>query len=250
MKRIALLTAAVLGTGCVSTVESTTVSGDSVTVYWTFAHFDYTGTFQTLNCAQAGVDTVQLDFSDGTTSMVPCSQGGVQGATALNFVPGGYWVNVTGLRSGRGALYTSGGVTFTKYSGVDAVVSAEAQGIPADLELFPTLNGWNGSAFVPFPSPACTNGNTDYLTYVVRDGAGIILAQGQVNCVTDPPSVLFSGANAIDKDTLAIRMKGWQTAGPTQVMDSCTVSFNHFANDTGSFGAAIDLFYPIPSPCL
>jgi hypothetical protein len=33
-------------------------------------------------------------------------------------------------------------------------------------------------------------------------------------------------------------------------MDSCTVSFNHFANDTGLLGAAIDLFYPIPSPCL
>jgi hypothetical protein len=44
MKRIALLAAAVLGTGCVSTVETTTVSGDNVTVYWTFAHFDYTGT--------------------------------------------------------------------------------------------------------------------------------------------------------------------------------------------------------------
>jgi hypothetical protein len=200
-----------------------------------------------MNCAQAGVDTVQLDFSDGTTSMVPCSQGGVQGATALNFAPGTYWVNVTGLRSGR-ALYSSGGVTFTKYSGVDAVVSAEAQGLFADLDLFATLNGWNGTSYAPFGSPACTTGAVDYLTYVVRDGAGFILALGQVNCVTDPPIIALS---AIDEDTLAIRMKGWQTTGPTQVMDSCTVSFNHFGNDTGSFGAAIDLFgYPIPSPCL
>jgi hypothetical protein len=141
-------------------------------------------------------------------------------------------------------------VTFAKYSGTDAVVTAEAQGIPANLELFPTLFGWDGvSSYVPYASPACVNGNTDYLSYVVKDGANVVLAQGQVNCVTDPPSILFSGLSAIDKDTLSIRMQGWQLP-TTMVMDSCTVSFNHFANDTGLLGAAIDLFYPIPSPCL
>ncbi len=238
MKRIALLAAAVLGTGCVSSVQS-----DNVIVYWTFSHYDYTGTFQPLTCAQAGVGTVQLDFSDGFSTTLPCSQGGVQGATLGNFAPGGYWVNVTGFRSGPGALYTSGAVYFNKYSGTDAVVNAEAQGIPGNLTLSPALF----NAGVQYPSPACTNALVDYVTYLVKDGANITLAQGQSPCVTDPPDITFSGIYGIDKDTLAIRMQAWRTGDVAPVMDSCTMYYNHFgASDV----ALVDILYPIPSPCL
>lgn len=253
MKRIALLAATVVAAGCVSNPPPPPppppVYGVDVIVYWTFQHYDYTGTFQPLDCAQAGVDDVYLEFSDGYTTTVPCSQGGVDGVTVRDFIPGNYWVAVTGYRNGVLApLYYSGGVNFTKYDGTDAVVYADVPGIPGNLTLSSTLVGWNGSAYVPYPSPACVNGNTDFLTYEVRDGVGIVLAQGQVACSTNPPDVVFSGASAIDKDDLAIRVKAWQnTAPPTQVMDSCTVGFAHFgANDV----ASINVYYPIPSPCL
>lgn len=242
MKRIALLAAAMFGTGCV-----VSESPGGVNIYWTFQHFDWTGTFQPLTCAQAGVDTVRLDFSDGTTTTVLCSQGGVDGVNVGNFAPGSYWVNVTGYRTGVGALYTSGAVSFYVYSGSDAVANADVPGIPDNLELFPVLNGWNGSAYVPYSSPACTNAGINALTYVVKDGAGITLAQGQVSCTTNPPSIQFLNPYWIDQDTLTIRMRGWLDT--TLVMDSCTTYFDHFGNDTGAYGDVVDLYYPIPSPC-
>lgn len=243
MKRIALLAAAVFGTGCLVSESS-----GGVNVYWTFQHFDYTGTFQPLNCAEAGVDVVQLDFSDGSSNIVPCSQGGVDGVNVGNFVPGGYWVNVTGFRNGvTAALYTSGAVTFDVFSGRDTVVNTYVPGIPGNLELFPVLYGWNGTSYTPFSSPACTNAGIDSVTYVVRDGVGITLAQGSVACTTDPPSIQFLNPYWIDKDTLAVRMRGYQNV--SLVMDSCTTSFDHFGNDTGAFGDVVALYYPIPSVC-
>ncbi len=242
MKRIASLAAAALAAGCVSSAPPPPPPGIDVIVYWTFQHFDYTGTFQPLTCAQAGVDNVTIAFSDGYSETVPCTQAGVDGVRVLSFAPGGYWVTVTGYRNGRvPALYYSGQVNFTKFDGADAVVYADVQGIPGDLTLDPALF----NAGVQYPSPACTNALVDYLTYRVRDGAGIVLAQGQVNCVTDPPLITFSGTGGIDLDTLGIRMQAWRTGDVAAVMDSCTVPFNHFGNDT----ALVDILYPIPSPC-
>lgn len=245
MKRIALLAAAVFGTGCISGS-----SWGGVNVYWTFQHFDWTGTFQPLNCAEAGVDTVQLDFSDGTTNVVPCSQSGVDGVNVGNFAPGSYWVNVTGFRNGVSvALYSSGAVGFDVFAGSDSVANAFVPGIPGNLELFPVLYGWNGTSYTPYASPACTSAGIDSISYLVRDGAGITLAQSSVTCPTDqdPPSIQFLNPFWIDKDTLAIRMRGYQ--GGSLVMDSCTTSFDHFGNDTGLFGDSVPLYFPIPSSC-
>ncbi len=248
MKRSLLLAIAGLATaGCY--VSST--SYDDVFVYWHFTHLDSTGINQPLSCAQAGVDDVFIEFSDGYSTTVPCSQSGVEGVTVLSFAPGLYWVRVTGYRSGQAAPLYDGTADFTKLAGVNAVVDVDAPGIPGNLEVFPTLTGWNGTAYVPYASPACVTGNVDYLTYTVKDGAGLTLAQGQVACNTDPPSILFTGASAIDKDDLAIRMQGWQTGPPAvMVMDSCSVGFPHFGNnDVGGLGAAIDLLFPIPAVC-
>ncbi len=248
MKRIAMLAAAVFGSGCVVS-ESPGVGG--VNVYWTFEHLDSTGTYQPLNCAQAGVDTVRLDFSDGTTNTVACSQGGVDGVNVGNFIPGNYWVDVTGYRNGVAVpLYTTlSSVSFYVYAGSDATANATVSGIWSDLTLSPALFDCSGTSCVAYAFPACFNAAVDYVTYLVKDGAGITLAQGQVSCPSnsDPPNVSFTGTAGIDKDTLAIRMRGWQntTPTPTLMSDSCTVSFNHFGNDV----ALIDIDFPIPSPC-
>ncbi len=246
MKRIALLAAAVFGSGCVVS-ESPGVGG--VNVYWTFQHLDSTGTYQPLNCAQARVDTVRLDFSDGTANTVPCSQGGVDGVNVGNFLPGSYWVAVTGYRNGVAvALYTTlSSVSFYVYAGSDAIANATVPGIWSDLTLSAALFDCSVTPCVQYAFPSCGTANVNYLTYVVRDGFGISLAQGQVPCPSteDPPSISFTGSGGIDKDTLSIRMQGWQTGVINLVLDSCTVSFNHFGNDV----ALIDIDFPIPSPC-
>ncbi len=250
MKRSLLLAIAGLAvSGCYT--SPTPPPQDDVFVYWHWTHFDYTGTNQPLTCAQAGVDDVFIEFSDGYSTTVPCSQGGVEGVTVLSFAPGPYWVQVTGYRSGQPAALYYGTVNFNKVAGVNAVVDVDGPGIPGNLQVFPRLTGLSGGVYLPYASPACVNGNVDYLTYTVLDGAGVSLAQGQLTCTTDPPSVLFTGASAIDKDDLAIRMQGWQVGPPdVVVMDSCTVGFPHFGdNDTGSSGAAIDLLFPIPVGC-
>jgi len=168
-----------------------------------------------------------------------------------SFASGPYWVKVTGYRDLQPAALYYGTVDFNKFAGVNAVVDVTAPGIPGNLEVFPRLTGLSGGVYVPYPSPACVSGNVDFLTYTVKDGAGLTLAEGQVACNTNPPSILFTGASAIDKDDLAIRMQGWQTGTPAvMVMDSCSVAFPHFGdNDVAGLGAAIDLLFPIPAVC-
>lgn len=250
MKRSLLLAIAGLASaGCNTT--STTIPQDDAIVYWHWTHFDFTGTNQPLTCVQAGVDSVLIQFSDGYSATVPCSQGGVEGVTVLGFAPGPYSVQVTGYRNGQAAALYYGTATFNKVLGANAIVDVATPGIPGDLQVFPTLTGLSGGVYVPYASPACVNGAVDFLTYTVKDGFGLTLAQGQVTCTTDPPSILFSGASSIDKDDLAIRMRGWQNTVPaTLVSDSCTVVFPHFGNsDIGAAGAAIDLRFPIPAGC-
>jgi hypothetical protein len=243
MKRSLLLAIAGLATaGCY--VSST--SYDDVFVYWHFTHLDSTGINQPLSCAQAGVDDVFIEFSDGYSTTVPCSQSGVEGVTVLSFAPGLYSVNVTGYRNGEVAALYYGTVDFTKVAGVNAVVDVDAPGIFSDLALQPVLNGWNGSAYTEYPSPACVNALIDHVRYEVKDGANVILATGEVPCVTDPPVISFLGTSGIDKDDLSIRLQGKYLGAV--VMDSCTgtTSYPHFAND--SF--AIDVFgNPVPGTC-
>lgn len=250
MKRSLLLVIAGLAaSGCYSSPAP--APQEDVIVYWHFTHFDSNGANQPLTCAQAGVDYLFLQFSDGYSTNVPCSQLGVEGVTVLSFAPGAYSVQVTGYRNGVSAALYYGTVGFNKVSGINAVVDVPCPGIPGNLQVFPTLTGWNGTAYVAYASPQCTNGNVDYLTYTVRDGVGILLAQGQVTCAagSDPPSILFTGASAIDKDDVFIRMQGFQTPS-TLVMDSCSVSFPHFGdNDVGSSGAFVNLLFPIPGTC-
>lgn len=246
MKRIVLLAAA-LAAGCVSEPPPPPL-GDNVIVYTTFLRYDWQGTFHPMNCAQAGVDIVVYDFSDGSSETYPCTDFGQP--MLGGFAPGSWWVTATGYRNGQAAaLYYSGGVYFTKVAGVDAVVQVDVQGTTGNLTLAPRLVGWNGTAWIPYAFPACGTANVDSITYVAADGIGIIVAQGELICAAtgDPPTVTYSGVNAIDKDDLAIRMQAWQdTVPPTLVMDSCTVGFPHFgANDV----APVDLYYPIPSPC-
>lgn len=238
MKRIASLAAAALAAGCVSS-STPPVYGANVTVYPMFQHYDWTGTFQNLTCAQAGVDSMVVNFSDSSSYPYNyCTEAGLQFG---GFAPGSYWVQVIGYRNGVAApLYDSGGVPFV-VGNVDLAVPADAQGIPGNLTLDPALFNTG----VQYPSPACSNALVDQVSYVVKDGAGVILAQGTVACTTDPPIITFSGLSAIDKDTLGIRMQALRSG--VVVMDSCTMSFNHFgASDT----ALVDILYPIPSPCL
>lgn len=253
MKRLALLAAAALGAGCVSSTSTPPLGygGDNVIVYWTFQHLDFNGVMQPMNCAQAGVDTVTVAFSDGFTQSVPCAQAGVDGVTVLSFAPAPYWVTVTGYRNGQAtALYYSGQVNFTKVAGVDAVVNANVPGVAGNLTLGPRLVGWSAATatWVPYASPACANANVNSVSWSVKDGAGITLAQGSVSCTgVDPPAIAFTGASAIDLDTLAVRMQAWQTGGTAPVMDSCTLSVPHFgANDVVG---PIDIRFPIPVPC-
>jgi hypothetical protein len=246
MKRSLLLVITGLAAaGCYSSNTSYPSTDDAI-VYWHWTHLDSAGTNQPLTCAHAGVDSVFIQFSDGYSATVPCSQQGVEGVTVLGFAPGSYSVNVTGYRTGQPAALYYGTATFDKFSGVNAIVDVATPGIFSDLTLQPVLKGWNGTAYTAYTSPACSNALIDHVSYEVRDGFGIILANGEVPCVTDPPAIAFLSGNGIDKDDLSIRLQGKDLG--TVVMDSCTgtTSYPHFAND--SF--AIDVFgNPIPATC-
>jgi hypothetical protein len=241
MKRSLMLAIAGLAvTGC----YTSSTSYDNVLVSWQFTHFDFTGTNQPLTCAQAGVDGVLIEFSDGYSLTASCSQSGVP---VPGFAPGLYTVAVTGFRTGQIAPLYYGTANFTKFAGADAVVDVAAPGIFSDLVLQPVLNGWNGSAYTPYTSPACSNALIDHVSYEVRDGANVILATGQVPCLTNPPAISFLGTNGIDKDNLSIRLQGKYLGAV--VMDSCngTTSYPHFL---GSDSFTIDLFgNPVPGTC-
>jgi hypothetical protein len=246
MKRSLLLAiAGLVASGCYSSNTSYPAS-DAANVYWHWTHLAYTGTDQPLSCAQAGVDSVFIQFSDGFSETVPCSQLGVEGVQVVGFAPGTYSVSVTGYRTGQPAPLFYGTIGFTKPVGADVNVDVPAPGIYGDLTLQPVLKGWNGTAYTAYLSPACGNAAIDHVTYHVTDGAGVILATGAVACVTDPPAIAFVGTSGIDRDDLFIRLQG--TSLGSIVMDSCSgaISYPHFGSD--SF--AIDVFgNPIPASC-
>ncbi len=231
MKRIALLAAAALASGCV--VEEP--FGD-VAVYWSFLRHTSTGAV-TYDCAQAGVDYVLVtdlggypidplaNYVPGVPGAVPCVFTGVEGVRYQQFASGQSYTFVVHayrdfvgtpdveLFSGQGTVTVGGGRINPLY--------ITAPGIQGDLD----VNLYEGaSAFV------CLSGDT--LGYTLVDGLSTIIDQVTGLTCGNPIAFRVASSTGVDLDNLDIRVQVTNTG--TVVLDSCVSQpFDHFANDTG-----------------
>ena len=254
MKRIALLAAAALASGCVSSepLPPPIYYGD-VVVYWDFSRNTLIAPFSVpydtnLNpggasraCPQSGVEFVRVtdefgNLIDPGFVNIPCIYAGVQGAQFLTFPQGNYIFVVHGYRNiggfdvevhrGQGSVYVSPDVLNPVY------VTADGLQNNLDVNLFE-----GGSSF------ACFVGDT--LGYTLVDGLGTIIDELSNLACGNPISFRVANSTGVDLDNLDIRVQ--VSNGGSVVLDSCfSWPFNHFANDTGNFGWAVGLQAP---PC-
>jgi hypothetical protein len=266
MKRIALLAAAALASGCVSSEPlPPPITG------WA--------------CPESLVDYVVVTFPNGTLvdpgmPTIPCVYNNVQGATFLSFAGGTYNFVVTGFENvqGFGAVETySSQVTvsvpfpgsdvilywdFVRYDYTGAVAATydpmpectyvacqtvHAAGIPDDLDIYANFVTPNGSATI---GTYCTAPGVavDTITYNLVDHAGTSVASGEMACGSAlVPAGISFGTN-IDRDVYSLRAQGL-VGGPTGtvVFDTATranvplypnctpQTLAHFAADIGNF---------------
>ena len=261
MRRLAAVTAAaVLGSGCIFTNNST--STGSVNVYWDFVRNapaqtnGYVIYDQSLvgavdgPCAESGVEVVVFDTPAGQGS-VPCVYGGVQGVTIDGLDTGTRTVTLRGVR---------------RIGGMDTVVfeqSAQVQvpdGGARDLYMDVTAVAANLDVVAYFDYsggtyPSCDLAFNPEVDYVLVDGAGTTI-EDVVAAVTCPGTVSISAGlpvrtGALDLDNYTIRMKGYTGAPAERTFDSCTgdgaglwYAFDHGDDQSGSSGLYLDLFTP------
>lgn len=254
MKRIALLAAAALASGCVSSEPLPPVYayGDAI-VYWNFSRHTAIAPFSVvydgnLNpggasraCSESGVEYVTVtdlagNLIDPYTPTIPCVFAGVQGATFLTFPAGmSYTFVVHGYRTvnaspvevhrGEGTVYV--------YADQYNPVTVTAAGIQRDLDVFL----YEGASLF-----ACLGGDTLGYTLVDgRPGTPTILDQVSGLACGNPIAFRVVSSTGVDLDNLDIRVQ--VTNGVTVVLDSCVSQpFDHFANDTATFGWPVALY--------
>jgi hypothetical protein len=205
-------------------------------------------------CEQAGVDYVTITDAAGNPvrgdlPQVPCVFAGVQGALLVDIQPGTHTWTLTGWRRGAPdvATYLD---AFTLDVRGDAVFDVTLAGIRDDLDLNAVFNNDTGSAQ---PWATCAEADVQSIAYALVDGAGTLVAQGEVPC-GNPPGVFFRetpGGLGIDRDTYSVRMQAFRPADPDPILDSSTSRLapaceapviDHLGPDTGPNGWLIDLF--------
>ena len=253
MKRIASLAAAALAAGCVSSAPPPPpiyYYGDAI-VYWDFSRNTLLAPFSVAYdtnlapggasraCPQSGVEYVTITDTFGnliepTTPTIPCiySTGlpGVQGAVLPSLPVGNYTFVVHGYRTiggfavevhrGQGSVYVD--------ANMQNPVTITAAGLQGNLDVF---------LYEGTPLFTCLAGDT--LGYTLQDPVGTIIDQISNLACGNPISFRVANSTGVDLDNLDIRVQ--VSNGGSVVLDSCTQSFNHFGNDTGSFGWAVGL---------
>ncbi len=167
MRRLALLAAAVLGSGCISHGHDTTYcAAPTITVQWsTFT----AGDGAQLTCQQAGVAFVDIYTNGNPVARWNCTD---LGATITQVAAGSYTLTVEGLEStGRIAFRDEFAVTTAATCG-DTLVAAH----PAE--------GWVDLAYSFATGPTCF-ANPSYIWFAVYDDvlAGVT---AQVDQTTAP----------------------------------------------------------------
>ncbi len=223
MKRFALAAAAaLLGTGCISSTNTTYVpppTTGSVDFAWSFIRYDAAGApLATYTCALAGVDNVIVSFQLDGDVQVPCADNAGDGALVAGIRPGTQSVYVTGRR-GSHALFQSQPLTVTVAVGQTTQAgSVNALGIADNLAVYANFLSRTGT---DVGWSTCALAGVSTLDYVIADWANTVVASGTVSC-TDPAGISFLGGGALDRDQYVIRMRGFPAGSAVETFDSAT----------------------------
>lgn len=146
MKRLALAVAtAALSTGCVVHNNPPACNDlGNIIIYWKFT----SATGQTLNCTQAGVDTIRLDIDNQTIWTHCIGQNGVEGSTYHSFKAGPYPFTIYGMAGGGGTgdgttLFMNQATT-TASNCTDTTVNTSLAATGADLVIYFKFAGQSG----------------------------------------------------------------------------------------------------------
>lgn len=237
MKRLAVVLAAVLGTGCYvsSSYAPPPPPAGTLDIAWSFMRTlnDGAGTQVAHHCSNAGIDTVVVDTAAGSSALPCADAAGDGGAVALP--PGTYNVVVTAYRGGSGgvALYSA------QFPGV-SVVENQVTSLTAPLNAFFNQFQINAdfqdlAGTIAYPTCASA-GVTTYSFHLVDYAGTSVYSSGNIPC-TDPPGITFGASNPVDLDAYTIRVVAF---GPTYSFDSavspgCTSPvFLHYGLDVGA----------------
>ncbi len=264
MKRIAFAaaTAALLGTGCISSSTTTNPPPPdvgSVNLYWSFQKYapaqtsgvidydtSYTGTSNG-PCAQSAVETVTVDSPMGQQTVSCVHTNGVQGI-GIDGIPAGLQVfRLRGNRSGIVVYDTTvnlqviAGTTANTATNYDVVV----QGTYAPFDAFAYLSYAPNTYY-----QTCASASYPAVDYDVSDVLGNQVLTGTVACQDPATGFPVISVNDLDLDNYTIRMTGWTGSPAVRTFDSCTsdalklLAFDHFTSQTGAGGLAVTLDTP------
>jgi acyl-CoA synthetase (AMP-forming)/AMP-acid ligase II len=238
MKRIALaLAAAALSTGCVVHNNPPACNDPgNIIFYWKFT----SATGATLNCAQAGVDTVRIDI-DGQTTWVGCvGPNGVEGITLNTFKAKDYPFSIYGMAGGGG---THDGTTLfmeqataTVKACTNTTVNAALAATGADLVIYFKFAGQTG----------CPTGvEKVHYNLVAANDPNTSLSSGDVTCAGSNNGFTVPGLPFANYSMRWIQGLAYN-AGTSQyeaVYQKCAAPVAHFAADQ----VTIDLPATTPS---
>ncbi len=222
MKRIAFAaaTAALLGTGCISSSSPPPPPSGAVDIGWSFIRYKADFSTVTYGCDVAGIDNVVVSFQVDGPVQVACKDAAGDGAFIGGLTPGTQTFTVTGRRGGI-ALYSSAVGTVTVAEGQTTQVgNVQVHGIADDLDVYANFRSRYGN---DVGWSTCFLANVATLDYVLADYANTVIASGTVSC-TDPAGISFTGPNALDRDNYVIRMRGFASGASTESFDSATVA--------------------------
>lgn len=257
MKRIALvLAAAFLGTGCVSSSDTTDYG--SVNLYWSFARtapaapggfIYYDDTFAgpgTGPCLDSSVEEVTVDSPLGQTT-VACVYAGVQGIGLDDIAEGARSFRFRGWRGAYLVYDTVVNLDVIGNATTDHYV--ELQGVSQPLDMFAYLSyGAGAGTLYASCAAAIPAGSTSppNIGYEIRDVHGALVDDGFVGCSDPLPAAVFVGD--LELDNFDVRMRGYRVEDDALVFDSCAVRLDHFVSETGVDGFAPVLrTNPIPT---
>lgn len=262
MKRIAVaLAAAAALAGC----GDGSSSSRSVLLYWSFQRntlppapaaplYDAVDPADGLDgpCAQSGVDYVVVTDEGGRVvnpelPQVPCKLAGVHGVQINGVRRGARAWTLTGYRNDGLPLFVG---TTSFDLGRSAEIETVLGGIPDDLDVNVAFNGPRGGALA---AQTCAANGVGFLAYNLFDGAGTLVATGDVPC-PNPPGLTFRVATGtgVDRDTYTARIQGFRDqASTTPLFDDQTTklfpecqasSFDHVGTDVAQLAWRVELY--------
>ncbi len=247
MKRIALLAAAVLGTGCVSTIEA---PGD-VAIYWDFLRhttaapgYVYYDTNLSPGgpdgaCSQARVGYVQVtdlygNLIDPMTPWISCVYQGVQGAKFLGFSPGSYTFVVHAFAG----TYPTGTEVYTGQSTVNVSggglnsVTITAEGVQGNLVVTATL--FDGTTTYT----TCGAAGVQWFDFWIEDFVGTLIDSGSASCAANQTPGVTVGPTDLGVLYLWINAVRTTTVPEQIIFTRCQYGINFYT--AGNYTVALD----------